>query len=110
MARRYNNERKTEQSRLMAKLERLYVSPLGETYIDALTIEAWIKNRSISMEAQSLLCSALMKRAGYRDAILEELARKRGISVDALKDQILTGRAEILTGDEYAGVVDSRDE
>lgn len=88
------------------KVERLYVSPMGELYMDALKIEAWLKNRTLSNEANSLLCAALMKRDDYRNRALAELAQKRGISVEQLKAQILTDKAEIMTGSEYADVLE----
>jgi hypothetical protein len=89
----------------MAKAERLYVAPLGEIYMDALKYEAWLKNRSLSAEANSLLCSALMKREEYRDRMLGEMAAKRGISVDQLKSMILRDEADTVevpypSGDE----------
>lgn len=85
----------------LAMAARLQVPYLGEHYNDMLLIEAWIKDRSAASEAQSLLCSALMKREGARTAILERLAAKRGITVEELKNQILLGQASHLTSDEF---------
>jgi len=76
--------------------KRIFISPMGEAYLDALTIEAWLKNRSVSMEAQSLLCAMLKKRQEYREKMVAELAEKRGIPPSELKAQILAGKAEIL--------------
>ena len=69
-----------------------------------LLIEAWIKDRSAPAEAQSLLCSALMRREAVRDAIIERLAKKRGMTPAALTADILSGRASQLSMEEYAAL------
>lgn len=83
---------------------RIQVPYLGEHYNDMLLLEAWIKNRSAASEAQSLLCSVLMRREAARNAILERLAKKRGITVEELAAAILLGAATHLTPEEYAAV------
>lgn len=83
---------------------RLQIPFLGEYYNDLLVIEAWLKDRSAPTEAQNLLCSELAKREAPRTAIIERLARKRGISADALIDQILAGTAEHLTPEDYSEI------
>lgn len=89
---------------------RIQIAYPGEHYSDLLQIEAWIKDRTVPSEAQSLLCSALMKRQATRDMILDRLADKRGITRKALEQQILTGNATHMTQDEYAEFVsDSED-
>ena len=89
---------------------RLQVPYLGEHYNDLLLIEAWIKNRSAPNEAQSLLCSALMKREATRTSIIERLAQKRGLSAAALTAQILAGTAEHLAQEEYAELQDQQEQ
>ncbi|MFG6100502.1 hypothetical protein SPB21_35015 [Leptothoe sp. ISB3NOV94-8A] len=83
---------------------------LGEYYNDLLAIEAWLKDRSAPTEAQNMLCSALTEREATRNAIIERLARKRGISAEALIDQILAGTAEHLTPEEYATLRDQQEQ
>ena len=81
---------------------RLQVPFLGEHYNDMLQIEAWIKDRSAPAEAQSLLCSALMRREAARNAIIERLAAKRGMTPTALMADILLGKASQLSQEDYA--------
>ena len=81
---------------------RLQVPFLGEHYNDMLQIEAWIKDRSAPAEAQSLLCSALMRREAVRNAIIERLAAKRGITPAELTAAILLGNASPLSQEDYA--------
>ena len=83
---------------------------LGEYYNDLLAIEAWLKDRAAPTEAQNMLCSALTEREAARNAIIKRLARKRGISADALIDQILSGTAEHLTPEEYAAMRDQQEQ
>lgn len=92
----------------MAK--RFQIPFLGEYYNDLLAIEAWLKDRAAPTEAQNMLCSALAEREAARAAIIEHLARKRGISADALIDQILAGTAEHLTPEEYATLRDQQEQ
>ena len=84
---------------------RIQVPYLGEHYSDMLLVEAWIKNRTAASEAQSMICSALMKREATRDAIIERLAKKRGITAEELTSSILIGKATHLTPEEYAAVL-----
>ncbi|MEO0373236.1 MAG: hypothetical protein AAF329_01155 [Cyanobacteria bacterium P01_A01_bin.17] len=81
---------------------RLQVPFLGEHYNDMLLIEAWIKDRSAPAEAQSLLCSALMRREAVRNAIIERLAAKRGVTPAELTADILLGNASPLSQEDYA--------
>lgn len=85
---------------MASEQKRLLVSPLGEIYRDALLIESFLKNRTIANEANSLLCSRLMSRAGYREKSIAYLAWKRGISPEEMVQQILSGSAEHLTAQE----------
>ena len=84
----------------MADPKRLMVAPLGEIYDNALEIEAFLKNRTKALEANSLLCARLMSRKEYRDNAIAYLAWKRGISADDMVKQILLGEAEHLTAQE----------
>ena len=79
----------------------LRIPDIGEPYYDCLMIEAFIKQTTLTQEARSLICSALMRRKDYREAILAELATKRGISVPELKRQILTGTVQNLEPGEW---------
>lgn len=88
----------------MATGDRLRIQNVGEFYNDALKIEAWLKDRTVAAEANSLLCSALMRRNDIRKAMVSELARKRGISYEAMWDSILLEVAEQLTTEEFAAV------
>ncbi|MEO1742421.1 MAG: hypothetical protein AAFR99_11520 [Cyanobacteria bacterium J06629_9] len=83
---------------------RLQVPFLGEHYNDMLLIEAWIKDRSAPAEAQSLLCSALMRREAVRQEIIERLAKKRGVTPAALVQDILLGKASQLSPEEFAKI------
>lgn len=74
--------------------------------MDALTIEAWLKNRAPSAEANSLLCAKLFQRREARASMLNELAAKRGCSAAELRRDILLGQATMLTPEEYAELVE----
>lgn len=87
-------------SRAMAA-ERFYVAPFGEPYYDMLKVEAWLKRRTMSAEVNSLVCSQLMRRKEYRDGLVAELARKRGISFEQMWDDIIYDRAQPMTATEY---------
>lgn len=78
----------------MATGDRLRIQNLGEYYNDALTVEAFIKNRSTAAEANSLLSAQLYRRKDSRESMVRELARKRGISFEEMWDAILAGTAE----------------
>jgi hypothetical protein len=84
--------------------DRFWVSALGEPYMDMLTIEAWLKRRTLAAEGNSLLCAKLMQRQAYREQLITELARKRGISFEQMWDDILLGRAEPLSPADYAQI------
>ncbi|MCG8362162.1 MAG: hypothetical protein MJA27_02370 [Pseudanabaenales cyanobacterium] len=74
---------------------------LGEYYTDMLQLEAFIKNSSLSVQAETLLRTHLFHRTQYRNQVLEHLAWKRQISVEELKKQILTSTATQLSQDEF---------
>ena len=78
----------------MATGDRLRIQNLGEYYNDALTVEAFIKNRSLAAEANSLLSAQLYRRKDARESMVRELARKRNITFEEMWDQILAGTAE----------------
>ena len=77
----------------MARKERFSISPLGEFYMDVLTVDAWINARSRSIQANSLLCAKLQEREPCLRERVAYLAKKRGISADELWQQILQGEA-----------------
>ena len=80
--------------------EGIHLENLGEYYTDMLQLESFIKKSSLSAQAETLLRTCLFKRAQYRNEMLEHLAWKRQISVDALKKQILISSATQLSQDE----------
>lgn len=80
----------------------IQIGGLSEFYYDQLTIESWLKGRSIRAEAQSLLQAILYKRMETKRFMLAELARKRGITVEHLIDSILMGSAEPMSPEQYA--------
>jgi hypothetical protein len=87
--------------------DRFYIAPLGEHYDECLAVEAFIKRRTMANEGNSLLCAKLMERESKRDAILARMAKKRGISPESLWDDIVTGKAEHMTRDEFRELRDS---
>ncbi len=87
--------------------DRFYIAPLGEYYDECLTVEAFIKKRTLANEGNSLLCAKLMEREQKRDKILARLAHKRSITPEQLWNDIVTGRAEHMTRDEFRELLDS---
>lgn len=81
--------------------DRLSVAPLGEPYMDRLEIEKFLKDSSVPQEAASLLRSKLMERESYREKLVGELAQKRGISFEQMVSDILTGKAQKLSKEEF---------
>lgn len=86
--------------------DRFYIAPLGEPYYDILKVEAWLKRRTMSAEANSILCARLMQREDYRRRLVEECARKRGIPFQQMWDDIIYDRARPMTAQEYAAQKD----
>lgn len=82
--------------------ERIYITKPGEYYMDALTIEAYLKNNTVAGEAKSLLCARLMQRKEYREEMLDWLAHKRGITRQEMIDLILSGQADKLSASDLA--------
>ena len=66
-----------------------------------LQLESFIKNSSLSAQAETLLRTCLFKRTQYRNEVLEHLAWKRQISVETLKKEILISKATPLSHDEF---------
>jgi hypothetical protein len=97
---------KTIKGKAMA--DRFYISQLGEPYYDMLKIESWLKQRTMAAEANSILCSRLMQREEYRNRLVNELARKRGITFQQMWDSILTGSADVLSPEEYKQMMTER--
>ena len=90
------------QSKLekMAESKRFTLPDLGEWYRDQLAFDAWINNRSVPIQGQSLLCAKLQERESTIEKRLDYIANKRGISVVELKSLILDGKALQATKDE----------
>lgn len=85
--------------------ERLQIPALGEWYQDLLKIDAAINDRSEPMQANSLLCAKLQEREPKIRERVKYLADKRRISVQEMWDQLLTGKFERITPEEYAELI-----
>lgn len=68
-----------------------YYANLSPYYFWLLTIEAWLKNRSLAEEAGSLLQAKLGERVAKRDEMLTLIADRLGTTKDRLQQQILDG-------------------
>ena len=75
---------------------------LGEYYGDLLTYEAYLKKGTLSSQATSMLRAALNQRRATTEAKLLYLAEKRGLTLKEFQTQILTGKSQHLTDDDYA--------
>jgi len=95
-----NNGSISNQPQVMARKERFSISPLGEFYMDVLTMDAWINARSRSIQATSHLCAKLQEREPRVRERVAYLAKKRGISADELWQQILQGVATPMDADD----------
>jgi hypothetical protein len=72
------------------KLNRYYAN-LSVYYYWLLVVEAWLKNRSLSEEAGSLLSAKLMQRKPEREEMLNAIATEMGITRDELWQGIIRG-------------------
>jgi hypothetical protein len=72
------------------KLNRYYAN-LSVYYYWMLVVEAWLKNRSLSEEAGSLLSAKLMERKAHREEMLMTIATEMGITRDELWQGIIRG-------------------
>ena len=81
--------------------EQIHLGNLGEYYTDMLQLEAFIKNSSLTAQAETLLRTQLFQRTKYRNEVLEHLAWKRQVGLEELKKQILTGNATQLSQNEF---------
>lgn len=77
--------------------EQIHLENLGEYYRDMLQLEAFIKNSSLTAQAENLLCAQLFQRNQYRNEVLEHLAWKRQISIEELESQILRKRSKLTS-------------
>lgn len=77
----------------------LSIRALGEWYQDLLTIDAWINNRTNSLQANTLLSAKLQEREERIKERVGYLAKKRGISAEDLWQQILRGEASRPSSD-----------
>lgn len=87
-----------------SKEQKLAVATLGEYYLDALKVEAFLKERSLDQEANSLLCAKLYERTEARGRMVQYLAQKRGISVEEMQRQIIAGTVQPVSTEELAAV------
>lgn len=88
----------------MARKERFSIAPIGEFYMDVLTVDSWINARSRSIQATSLLCAKLQEREPRVRERVNYLAKKRGVSGDELWAQILQGSAAPMDHAEDPGI------
>ena len=80
------------------------LAAVGEFYGDLLKVDSWVNNKTMAAQSNSLLCAKLQEREGRIRARVQYLARKRGITEDALWLQILKGEAEEMTADDVAQI------
>jgi plasmid stability protein len=80
--------------------DRQYASGMGEFYLDALAVEAALKQRSIAAEAGSLLCAKLQEREARRTAMVLYMANRRNISFNQMWSLLLGG--EIPTAEDLS--------
>lgn len=97
-----------EEICMQQKDERIKIADLGEPYNDRLIVEAFLKGASIPQEATSLLRAKLMEREPFREKLVAQLARKRGITPEEMWDAIILGRATKLTREEYIQLEEMR--
>lgn len=83
-----------------------YYAKLSPIYFWALTVEAWLKNRSLAEEAGSLLSAKLMERTPKRDEMLNEIAARLDITKDELVAAIYAGT---IASDDFS-ITDAADE
>jgi len=93
-------------SAMPRKDERLQLAPLGEFYEDLLAIDGWLTGNSVPQQGKSLLSAKLQERESKIRDRVEYLAKKRRISPEQMWDEILTGKAERLSPDEYREILD----
>lgn len=98
------------ESLMPKKDDRMRIADLGEFYNDRLIIEAFIKDNTLSQEAASLLRAKLMEREAFREKIIAELARKRGISFEQMWTDVLVGRAVKLSPEEFVQLEAMKDQ
>ena len=83
----------TETEMNMPRKERFSIAPLGEYYLDLLTIDSKINARSKAIQGNSLLCAKLQEREPKIRERVEYLAKKRGISPDDMWMLLLKGES-----------------
>lgn len=80
------------------------LADVGEYYADILKVDSWINNKTMATQANSLLCAKLQEREGRIRTRVQYLARKRGVSENALWLEILKGDAKEMTAKEVAQI------
>lgn len=95
-----NIDKELRNSFEMPRKERFSISPLGEYYLDLLTVDARINARSKAIQANSLLCAKLQERENRIRERVAYLARKRNITPEEMWMLLLNG--EELTPEELA--------
>ncbi|MGL5925506.1 hypothetical protein [Chroococcidiopsis sp.] len=76
------------------KDRRLSIPSIGVYYNDLLTLDAAINDRSIPVQAQSLLCAKLQEREARINERLQYMADKFGITIEQMREKILSGEYE----------------
>ncbi len=96
-----------KQASMAKRDDRLVIAPLGEPYEDLLTIDAFLAGNSIPQQGKSLLSAYLKQKKAYVEEGVRYLARKRGISFEAMWDRILTGQEDKMAPEDYRQFVEN---
>jgi hypothetical protein len=84
------------------KDERFKITPLSEYYEDYLRADAFLARNSLAGQAKSLLQAKLTEKEQKIKDRIAYLARKRGISMEDMWNQIQKGEAQHMNKDELA--------
>ncbi|NJL55532.1 hypothetical protein HC928_10295 [bacterium] len=105
----YNIEKSIILENTMSERERgVFTAPLGEDYLDLLTIDAALAGKSLANQATSILQARLMAKRELIEERVRELARKREISYEQMLDMLKAGLYKKLTPQEYETIVKDR--
>lgn len=94
--------RKTEKVGTGAFPKEWRIACPGEVYNDLITIDARINQRTISQQASSLLAAKIMEREERIRERVSYLAKKRGLSFDAMWRSLADGSYEPLLPGDWA--------
>lgn len=80
---------------------RLQLPALGEPYDDLLNVDSFLAGNTIPVQGKSLLQAKLKEKKPCIEEGVRYLARKRSVSFERMWDDIVTGKAEKMSADEY---------